>query len=146
MHRLAKRPALFGVAAFLLTVGIARLFSYYWPWLFHVRPAPGVHIHHYVFGIFILTIAGYLALVFKGPRATFGIALLYGLGVGLTYDEFGFWFNPPFVRGVRFNNGGLLIVAGAFIVVALLTALLKRRATRAGEARNPAEAGSRESG
>jgi hypothetical protein len=121
-----KRPALFGAGAFLLTVGIARLLSYLWPPLFHLRLS-GIHIHHYVFGIFILTIAGYLALVFKGPRATFGIALLYGLGVGLTYDEFGFWISPPFVRGVRWNNDGLLIVGGVFLVASLLTAAVRRR-------------------
>ncbi len=125
-----KRPVLYGAAAFLLTVGIARFVSSLSPRLFQVRPAPGVHIHHYVFGIFILTAAGYLALVFKGPRATFGIALLYGLGVGLTYDEFGFWFNPPFVRGVRFDNEGLLIVGGAFVAVAILTAALRWHRSR----------------
>lgn len=127
MTRIFRRPALFGAIAFLLTVGIARFVSYLWPRRFQVRPVPDVHLHHYVFGIFILTIAGYLALVFKGPRATFGIALLYGLGVGLTYDEFGFWINPPLVRGVRWNNEGLFIVGALFVAIALLTALLRWR-------------------
>ena len=124
-----KRPLPFGAGAFLLTVGMARLFSYLWPRQFHVRFPSGLHLHHYVFGIFILTIAGFLALVFKGPRATFGIALLYGLGVGLTYDEFGFWVNPPFVRGARWNSDGLLIVGGAFLVVILVGTLARHRAT-----------------
>ncbi len=134
---LYRRPALFAALAFLLTVGIARFFSYFWPPLFHVRIS-GVHIHHYVFGIFFLTIAGFLALVFRGPRATAGIALLYALGVGLTYDEFGFWVNPPFVRGVRFDNSGLLIVGAAFVAVSLLTALLRRRRRRGSVGRNRA--------
>ncbi len=121
-----KRPALFGAVAFLLTVSIARFLSYLWPPLFHVRLA-GAHIHHYVFGIFILTISGFLALAFKGPRATFGVALLFGLGVGLTYDEFGIWINPPFVRGVRWSNNGLLIVAVTFVLFAVVTALVRRR-------------------
>ncbi len=127
MKRIFRRPALFGAGAFLLTVAIARFVSSAWPRRFQVRPFPGVHLHHYVFGIFILTIAGYLALVFKGPRATFGIALLYGLGVGLTYDEFGFWINPPLVRGARWNSGGLLIVGAVFAVIAIATALIRRR-------------------
>ncbi len=129
MRLIYKQPALFAAGAFLLTVGIARFLSYFWPPLFHVRIS-GVHVHHYVFGIFILTIAGFLALVFKGPRATAGIALLYALGVGLTYDEFGFWISPPFVRGVRFNNHGLVIVAVAFVLVAVITALVRRRRVR----------------
>ncbi len=126
MHLIFRRPVLFGAGVFLLTVGLARLFSYLWPPLFHVRLA-GAHIHHYVFGIFILTIAGFLALVFKGPRATFGIALLYGLGVGLTYDEFGIWINPPFVRGARFSTYGLLIIGAAFVSVAVVSAIARRR-------------------
>jgi hypothetical protein len=114
-----------GIAlAFLLTVGVARLLSYVSPG-FHFDVA-GVHIHHYVYGIFILTIAGYLALVFDGPRARSWIALLYGCGVGLTFDEFGFWINPIFQRGVRWNNRGITIVVVGLVMVSLV-ALMRRR-------------------
>src|SRR5262245_48919583 len=59
-----------GIApAFVLTVVGARLFSWIFPRV-HWEPEPGLHIHHYVYGIFLLTAAGYLALLFKGPRAT----------------------------------------------------------------------------
>ncbi len=129
LKKLYNRPVLFGTVAFASTVGIARFLSYLSPRHFHVNVS-GAHVHHYVFGIFILTVAGFLALVFKGPRATFGIALLYGLGVGLTYDEFGFWINPPFVRGVRFNSAGLLLVVAVFLLVALLSVVLRRRPFR----------------
>ena len=132
------RPALFGASAFVLAVGTARFVSYGWPRRFHVQISPGVHLHHYVFGIFLLTIAGYLALAFKGPRARFGIALLYGLGVGLTYDEFGFWINPPLVRGVRWNTDGLLMVGAAFAIVAVLTAAIRRRRPSRAELPSPA--------
>ena len=67
----------FGVAAaFILTTAGARLFSLVLPWV-HWEPIPGMHIHHYVYGIFILTVAGNLALIFKSERATLWIALLY---------------------------------------------------------------------
>ena len=105
-------------AAFILTAAGARLFSLVLPWV-HWEPIPGLHIHHYVYGIFILTAAGYLALVFKSHRATFWIALLYGLGVGLTFDEFGMWLNPPFQRGVRWSTNGLTIVIVALVMAAL---------------------------
>ena len=83
-------------AAFASTVAGARLFSVAFPRV-HWEPVAGMHIHHYVYGILILTAAGYLALIFKSPRATLWIALMYGLGVGLTFDEFGMWFNPQIV-------------------------------------------------
>ncbi len=105
-------------AAFILTAAGARLFSLVLPWV-HWEPIPGLHIHHYVYGIFILTAAGYLALVFKSHRATLWIALLYGLGVGLTFDEFGMWLNPPFQRGVRWSTNGLTIVIVALVMAAL---------------------------
>lgn len=136
MHLLkSKIPALTVAAAFILTAAGARLFSVILPW-FHWEPIPGMHIHHYVYGIFILTVAGYLALVFKGDRATLWIALLYGLGVGLTFDEFGMWLNPPFQRGVRWSTSGLAIVVVA-LVLAALTPVLYRRQRRSASLRDP---------
>jgi len=75
-------------------------------------------------------IAGYLALLFKGPRATFWIALLYGLGIGLTFDEFGFWFNPPravMAREARWQYTGILVIVSFFLVTALLRQLRSKR-------------------
>jgi hypothetical protein len=119
-----------GIAlAFLLTVGVARLISYLSPGMhFNVG---GVHIHHYVYGIFILTIAGYLALVFDGSRARSWIALLYGCGVGLTFDEFGFWVNPIFQRGVRWNNRGITLVIVGLVIVSLIPLMRRRPADAA---------------
>ncbi len=132
MKRFTGRPVLFAAGTFLLTVGVARLLAHFFPMAFRWRFPSGVHWHHYVFGIFILTIAGFLALVFKGPRATFGIALLYGLGVGLTYDEFGYWVAPGYRRGVnvRWDNTGLLIVAAGIVIAALMTFIARRRRRR----------------
>src|SRR2546426_5250313 len=119
MFLLKSRGPAVGVAAdFSWGAAGARLFSLVLPWV-HWEPIPGLHIHHYVYGIFILTAAGYLALVFKSHRATLWIALLYGLGVGLTFDEFGMWLNPPFQRGVRCSTNGLTIVIVALVMAAL---------------------------
>src|SRR5712691_7393846 len=71
----SKAPAAGIAAAFILTAAGARLFSLVLPRV-HWEPVPGMHIHHYVYGIFILTIAGYLALIFKSDRASLWIALL----------------------------------------------------------------------
>jgi hypothetical protein len=124
-----SRPILSGAVAVALTIVVARLFNSVYPRT-HLPLIPGMRLHHYVFGIFILTIAGYLALLFKGPRATLWIAMLYGLGVGLTFDEFGFWFNPPRVgvpRGARWEYTGILVILSFFVVSALLRHLRSRR-------------------
>jgi hypothetical protein len=121
---MAKRRWLFAAGVLALTVAAARLMNDTWP-RFHLIPGRP-HVHHYVWGIFTLTAAGYLALVFHGPRARFWIGALYALGVGLTYDEFGFWINPPFVRGARWNTRGLLLVGGALLIVTAVTMLASR--------------------
>src|SRR6266571_6520680 len=122
----SKGPAVGVAAAFILTAAGARLFSLVLPWV-HWEPVPGLHIHHYVYGIFILTAAGYLALFFKGSRAALWIALLYGAGVALTFDEIGMWWNPRIERGTRWNYNGLAIVAAAFALCALVPFLLRKK-------------------
>src|SRR4051812_3662241 len=125
----ARRAVAGAICTFVLTITIARTVSLYWPW-FHVDIYQGVRIHHYVYGIFLLTVSGYLALLFKGPRATAWIACLYGLGVGLTFDEFGFWINLNGGRGVRWHTGGLALVGALFFISVAVPAIyskLRRR-------------------
>jgi hypothetical protein len=123
------RPILFGAVAVAVTIVLARLLNYVYPRT-HLPLIPGMRLHHYVLGIFILTMAGYLALLFKGSRATLWIALLYGLGVGLTFDEFGFWFNPPraaMPRSARWEYTGVVVILSFFLVTALFRRLRSRR-------------------
>ena len=52
----------------------------------------GTHVHHLNYGIFLLaTVCGYS--VFRRPvgRKAEITALLYGVAMGLTFDEFGMW-------------------------------------------------------
>lgn len=60
----------------------------------------GRHIHHLVWGILLLLIAGYLEVGEMGTRATPGgifmsrlISIMYGMGAALTLDEFALWLN-----------------------------------------------------
>jgi thiol:disulfide interchange protein len=139
----SKVPALGIAAAFVITSVGARLVSMALPQV-HWEPVPGMHIHHYVYGIFILTIAGYLAMIFKGDRATSWIALFYGLGVGLTFDEFGMWLNPSFQRGVRWNTSGLQFIVFALALVGLIPVLFRRQSRPA--IQRPDPLGMREDG
>lgn len=52
----------------------------------------GVHLHHLVFGIVTMMVAGALGfLAFGSSPGTEICAFLFGVGVGLTIDEFALW-------------------------------------------------------
>ena len=76
-----------------------------------------VHIHHFVWGISVLAISGYLALIFDGPRAKSLISLLYGFGLGLAFDEFAFWLKLTDDDPARWSYDGFMIVAGVIFLI-----------------------------
>jgi len=98
-HRLA-RLALFG---FLITFILARVFvilimSKAMPNLYFFMH--GTHVHHLNYGIFLLSVvAGYS--VFRRPlgRAAEITALMYGVAMALTFDEFGMWLHLAAATG-----------------------------------------------
>jgi hypothetical protein len=92
-----------------------------------------MHIHHYMYGIFMITIAGYCGLVFKSPRATFWIALLFGWGVGFTFDEMGLWLNANISPTLRWDRDGLAVGILALIAACLFSVVRKKKT----EARKP---------
>jgi len=75
--------------AFLPTFLIARAIVYLAPQIF--LNAHGTHIHHFTYGIILLAVAGYLALTLDRRRWQRPIAVLYGIGLALAFDEFGMW-------------------------------------------------------
>ena len=51
----------------------------------------GVHVHHLNYGIFLLSIVGFVSLTSLGRGWQRTLAIFYGLAVGLIFDEFGRW-------------------------------------------------------
>jgi len=49
------------------------------------------HVHHLNYGIFLLAVVGYLALIFHNEKINESLSVLYGIGLGLTFDEFALW-------------------------------------------------------
>jgi hypothetical protein len=60
-------------------------------WPGNVTPG-GVHIHHLVFGIVLMMLAGFINFVIQPYSPWFEIlAGVFGIGMGLTLDEFALW-------------------------------------------------------
>jgi hypothetical protein len=83
----------------------------------------GVHIHHLVFGIVLLMLAGFLVFAFQPDSPGFEIlAVAFGVGAGLTLDEFALWLHLEDVywaeEGRRSVDAVIVatIIAGAIVL------------------------------
>ncbi len=76
--------------SFLFIFVFVRLGYYFFPQIYlEIR---GIHIHHFTYGIVLLTIIGYYLLTnFPSKKALQRLAVLYGLGLGFAWDEFRLW-------------------------------------------------------
>jgi hypothetical protein len=84
------------------------------------------HVHHLVWGIMLLLLVGYLALIQAGngtdvPSLTGGriAALLYGMGAALTLDEFALWLN---LQDVYWEKQGRASIDAVTLFGALISA------------------------
>jgi hypothetical protein len=110
-HRLARR-ALFG---FLVTFLIARIM------VFLIMSGSvtnmyfflhGTHVHHLNYWIFLLSVVGGYS-VFQRPTglAAEVTAFLYGVALGLTFDEFGMWLHLGGSYWQRVSVDAVIVVA-----------------------------------
>ena len=80
--------AFIAIAAFLLSFFGSRLFATACPTC--VVVGSGIHFHHFWYGIAMVALTGWLAIVGKRTeRLDRAYALVYGLGLGLIGDEVG---------------------------------------------------------
>lgn len=79
----------------------------------------GTHVHHLNYGIFLLCGVG-ACLLFSPPqgrRRTF-FAVLYAIGLALTFDEFGMWLHLGGSYWQRANFDAVTVVAAVLALIA----------------------------
>jgi hypothetical protein len=111
------------LAAFILTFVTARILVIYImagklpPQLFFHHD--GVHIHHLNYGIFILSFIG-AYLIFKRPqhKALSIAAFIYGIGLALTFDEFGMWLHLGGLYWQRASYDAVVTIAAVLALIA----------------------------
>jgi hypothetical protein len=117
-HRLARRV----LYSFLLTFISARvlilLIMARWIPDIYVHVS-GTHVHHLNVGIVLLAAVGAL-LLFRRPagRALSAVAVLYGVGLGLTFDEFGMWLHLGGSYWQRASFDAIVVVAALLALIA----------------------------
>jgi hypothetical protein len=89
----------------------------------------GTHVHHLNYGIFLLSTVG--ALLLFAPLQETGrkwVALAYGFGMALTFDEFGMWLHLGGSYWQRASFDAVIVVLSLFGVIAFAPKLDRMRA------------------
>jgi hypothetical protein len=134
----AYRLARWTLAAFLTTFIAARILvigimSRTIPDLYlHVG---GNHVHHLNYGIFMLSGVGAYLLFFR-PRGHWlsGAAAVYGVGLALTFDEFGMWLHLGGSYWQRASFDAVVVIAALLGLIAVAPEYKKLRTTHYGVA------------
>jgi hypothetical protein len=117
-----KHLARLALVAFLITFTVTRILVF----LIMNRTFPdlfiyigGTHVHHLNLGIFLLSgVGAYLLFVRPTGRKANGAAVLYGVGLALTFDEFGMWLHLGGGYWQRASFDAITVVAGLLVLVA----------------------------
>lgn len=88
----------------------------------------GTHLHHLNFGIFLLVGVGGL-LLFRGftGRALIRVGIVYGIGLALTFDEFGMWLHLGGSYWQRASWDAVAVIAGLLALIAVAPAIKQRK-------------------
>ncbi len=123
-----EEPRFLILISFLLTFLITRLITYdietgFWdvPFIQSIY-VQDTHIHHLVFGILLLLIAGFIRIPQFGSRLVRFSSILYGIGAALTLDEFSLWlkFDPD----VYFGKEGRISIDAVILFSGILLSTL----------------------
>jgi hypothetical protein len=119
---LGRRVAVRALVSYVITFAILRVITaiiYYdvfpnGPFRV-VMTKSGLHIHHLFWGILLLMATGFGALATRAPQWHLRIALVFGVALGLTLDEFAMWLRLADVywtpQGVESLKAGAVVAA-----------------------------------
>jgi len=96
-------------SSFLVSYIVIRLFVYFFPAIF--LDVKGVHIHHFAYGIIIITLVGLYDLIARPVNTALKItAILFGIGTAFAYDEFGMWLRLRDYDVSRYGYDAIIVI------------------------------------
>jgi len=86
----------------------------------------GTHVHHLNYGIFLLCLSGGYG-IFRRPTGLAAeiTAFIYGIGLGLTFDEFGMWLHLGGSYWQRVSIDAVVIVGCSIALVGYVNTIKK---------------------
>lgn len=91
-------------------------------WPGNVETKGGLHIHHMFWGILLLMVMGYVGIATAIPDPWFElVAIGFGIGMGLTMDEFALWLT---LKDVYWEQQGRDSIRAVMVTVGLLVIAL----------------------
>ena len=93
-------------------------------WPGNIETESGVHVHHLAFGIILMLAGGFVALAVPAPASPwFQIAVAgFGVGSGLTFDEFALWVRLEDVYWTKEGRSSLDAIVLVVAFMALVAA------------------------
>jgi hypothetical protein len=121
---LGRRVAIHALVAYVSTFVVLRIITAIIH--FNVLPhgpfrnpvtASGLHIHHLFWGILLLMATGFAALATRAPAWHLRIAIVFGIALALTLDEFALWLR---LADVYWSSEGIESIKAGIVAGALL--------------------------
>lgn len=95
----------------------------------HIGGAGGTHVHHLNYGIFLLSAVGAYLLFVQPDRLGLTIAaVLYAVGLALTFDEFGMWLHLGGSYWQRASFDAIVVIAALLGLIAAAPKINQLRA------------------
>jgi hypothetical protein len=116
-----RRAALLMWVAFIGTFVFLRALTF--GIRYHILPvknvvtSSGLHIHHFVWGIVILLIIGFLGITLWSERLHPWLGTIFGIGAALVIDEYALWLN---LKDVYWLPAGRSSIDLAILIAAVL--------------------------
>jgi hypothetical protein len=116
-----RQAALWMWVTFIVTFVFLRLLTF--GIRYHLLPvknvvtSSGLHIHHFVWGIVVLLVVGFLGITLWSERLHPWLGAVFGIGAALVLDEYALWLNLQDVYWLPAGRASIDIV---ILVAALL--------------------------
>lgn len=119
-----REAAVLALAGFVLSFLFIRMSTRmiraevsWWPG--NIETEGGLHLHHLAFGISLMLLGGFVAIALPTPASPWFqlAAVAFGVGGGLTFDEFALWIH---LEDVYWSERGRTSLDAIVLVVALM--------------------------